>query len=336
MYLKRYTAVVFLLIVVIGWYVYAFVSTQSIAPAFFGMTLPSLPVAVWIAILLLIVYVASLLHFSYYSIIGSFRSRKYKKDYEKLLDALSAAYLGQEHRSFEYKTPRYKLLGELIEHSAVYPKSSVTIENEKIASVLELVQKIKEGESVDLKKYNLLNDNPLVAANNMNRYRENKISSEEILKKPELYGEELSKKAYADFVKIASFDLILRYKEFLDKVTLFDVLKRIGNEENGLALANEQLSQLLLMVPLEEKDFIKISALLAPAMLPEERMKLFENLSEKDEKAVAAYLYTLFDLEMLSPADEILDNSQPNEYEAFKAYRALKKCNQNFSLSLFI
>ena len=71
-------------------------------------------------------------------------------------------------------------------------------------------------------------------------------------------------------------------------------------------------------------------------MLPEERMKLFESLSDTNEEAMDAYLFTLFDLEMLAPADEILEISQPEEYLNFKAYRALKDCNKHYNINLFI
>lgn len=71
-------------------------------------------------------------------------------------------------------------------------------------------------------------------------------------------------------------------------------------------------------------------------MIPEQRIKLFEMLSDENEEIIDAYLFTLFDLEMLSPANAILDNSQPTEYQNFKAYRALKESGHNFSIYLFV
>ena len=70
-------------------------------------------------------------------------------------------------------------------------------------------------------------------------------------------------------------------------------------------------------------------------MTPEQRLKLFEGLSDSSEDAMNGYLYTLFDLEMLESAKEILDNSQPNEFIKFKAYSTLKSCNKNFDIKLF-
>ena len=71
-------------------------------------------------------------------------------------------------------------------------------------------------------------------------------------------------------------------------------------------------------------------------MIPEQRIKLFETLSENNEEALGAYLFTLFDLEMIAPADELLQGTQPNEYLNFKSYRALKDCGKNFNIELFV
>lgn len=71
-------------------------------------------------------------------------------------------------------------------------------------------------------------------------------------------------------------------------------------------------------------------------MLPEQRIKLFELLSNEDEAAMEAYLFTLFDLEMLTPAKDILDISQPNEYMSFKAYSSLRDNGKHFDINLFV
>ena len=71
-------------------------------------------------------------------------------------------------------------------------------------------------------------------------------------------------------------------------------------------------------------------------MIPEQRMKLFETFSLANEDAMDAYLFTLFDLEMNPLAVEILNISLSDEYLNFKAYYALKECNKNYDIKLFI
>ena len=53
-------------------------------------------------------------------------------------------------------------------------------------------------------------------------------------------------------------------------------------------------------------------------------------------KKLLMLIYTLFDLEMLAPANAILDNSQDNEYLSFKAYSSLRENGEHFDINLFL
>ncbi len=117
---------------------------------------------------------------------------------------------------------------------------------------------------------------------------------------------------------------------------MFVIFARINADENTLEISNEALISLFNVLDLDAKDLIKVSSTLSTTMIPEQRMKLFETLSEKREDAVEAYMFTLFDLEMLAPANELLENTQDDEYLNFKAYSALKECGKNFNINLFI
>ncbi|MDO8453462.1 MAG: hypothetical protein Q7S59_02700, partial [Sulfurimonas sp.] len=183
MQLKKYTIASFLFMGIVGWYIYAYVSQNSIAIDLFGLPLPSLSVAVWAIVPLIIYYIATLIHISFYSLVGSFRLRKDEKDYEKLIDSIVDAYLGKANRSYDFKTPKYKLLGTLIENSTLFPAKNMSsdIDNEKIKTVLKLIEDIKNGEVVELKKYSLPFTNVLVIQNEKYRYKKADISAEDIL-----------------------------------------------------------------------------------------------------------------------------------------------------------
>ena len=116
MYVKRYTIAVSLFTILVGWYVYAFVSQESFALNFFGVHLPSLPVAALVTLPVILLYFASVLHMAYYSLVGSFKLRKFEKDYEKLIVCINDALLGKQNRHHEFKTQRYKQLGKIIDN----------------------------------------------------------------------------------------------------------------------------------------------------------------------------------------------------------------------------
>jgi len=305
---------------------------------FFGIPLPSLPIATWIVAPIAVLYIGSVLHMSFYSIIGGFKLRKYEKDYEKIIDSIVEAYLGKKDRNHLYKTERYQLLGSLVDNTTLFPNQTMVAStaNSKINDVMRTIEDIKRGEIVDLKKYSLLSSNAMVIQNDRNRFKKGELTAEDILSHQAKYDNSLSKEIYAEFIKTASLASIEKYKTFIDKDGVFLCLARVNAKESTLEISNESIISLLGMVELNEKEFIRVSSILSQSMIPEQRMKLFETLSETNEDAMGAYLYTLFDLELLAPADEILDNTQADEYLKFKAFRALKESNKNFNINLFV
>ncbi|MCF6330186.1 MAG: hypothetical protein L3I99_01400 [Sulfurimonas sp.] len=338
MYLKRYTTASFLLIVIVGWYVYAFVTQDSYAVNLFGVQLPSISIAILITVPLLILYIASLLHMAFYSLLNGLGHRKYDKDYEKFIDSIVDAYLGKQKRSHVYKTDRYKLLGAVIDNSnlmagvGLKPDTS----NEKINKILEIIEELKNGNVVDLKKYSLAYSNQLTIINLRNMYKNGELSAENILNASDKYTKDLLEEVYVDFVKESPFYAIEKYKENLSKEALYIILSRINADENTLEIINDELISLFSQLELDGDDYIAISRAVSLNMIPEQRMKLFESLSENSEEIIGAYLYTLFDLEMLAPADELLNNTSEDEFLNFKSYRALKECGKNFSIDLFV
>ncbi len=339
MYIKRYTVAAFIWIALVGWYVYAYVTQTSVSIDFFGIPLPSLAVALWVVVPLVVLYIASVLHMSFYSVLGNFKLRKYEKDYEKIIDEIADRYLGKEQKHYNFKTERYKLLGTLLENSIIYPTGDLhgKIKNEKIQKVLDAIETVKRGEVADLKPFNLSMDNELVIQNNRNMFKKGELKADEILSNDKKYSEQLRKEVYIEFVKTAAVADIEKYKQYLNRKALDIILSRINADENTLTISNETLVSLFDEIELTKEDYIELSKKLSKTdIIPEQRIKLFEILSEKHEDAIDAYLYTLYDLEMLAPADAILDNSQQDEYQNFKAYRALKECGKNFSIDLFV
>ena len=338
MYIKRYTIASLILMVLVGWYVYSFITQESVSFELFGMVLPSLSIAMWVIVPLVVLYIASVAHMSFYSLLGSLKIRKYEKDFEKIVDAIVDAYLGKENRSHTFKTDRYKLLGALVDNATIFPNGNLdeNMDNQKISEILILINKIRNGESVDLKKYSLPSYNELSIQNSRNRYKNGELGAEDILSNMSKYDQSLAKEVYVDFVKESPLYAIEKYKKYLTKESLFIILSRVNADENTLEISNESLISLFSDLELSSDDYIKISQTLSKGMIPEQRIKLFDTLSSDDDNIMEAYLFTLFDLEMLEPAKEILENSQSDEYVYFKAYSSLRECGKHFDINLFI
>ena len=338
MYIKRYTIAVAFLIGAVGWYVHTYVTKGTMSLDFFGYQLPELAIFLLVLVPMFILYIATVIHISFYSFLIKLRNRKYEKDSEKLVESIIDAYLGKKDRNHEFQTQRYKLLGSLIDNTTLTAHSSIsrTGNEQKINEVVNLIEDINNGKTVDLKPYLLEPTNALSIKNNRNRYNNKDITAEEIVLNADDYSEELLEDAYSEYVETASLENIEKYQNYLSKPALFKILKRVNDEENSLVLSNDVLISLFNNLNLNGKDYIDISIALSKGMIPEQRIKLFETLSEKNETFMRAYLFTLFDLEMNSVATELLNNSQPDEYMRFKAYNALRESQQNFNINLFI
>ena len=341
MYIKRYSIAAFALMAIVGWYVYAYLTHETIIIDFFGIPLPSLSIALLVVVPLFVLYIASVLHMSFYSMLASLKARRSEKDYEKVFDSVVDAYLGKINRKHALKTAEFSLFGTLLDQSTVFPNTRIDFESDdpkakKVSVVLDIIENIKNGESVDLKPYSLLPQNALVIQNHKNMYKNGDITAEEVLSHPKKYDKSVCETVYATYIETATVANIDKYKEFLNKDALFAILTRVNADENTLEISNEALQILFSKLELDTQDYINISRATASSMIPDQRIKLFETISNENEEATDAYLYTLLDLEMLEPAYAMLDISQPDEFQNFKAYRALKECNRPFNIELFI
>jgi len=336
MQLKRYTIASLILMILVAAAVYS-IDNGSISFDLLGMHFPNLPVAFWVIVPLAIMYVASLLHMGVFALVGNFKLRRLNKDHEKMVDALRDALLGVGERNNVYKSDAYKLMGKLIDHSVILPYETLrSVGNEKIDDALQLMRDVKENKKVEIKKFHLPSTTSIAIQNNLNRFERGELDADTILSRPDSYGEIVCSKAYQSYVKTASVGSVMKFKHLFTKTSLIDFVQRINASENGIQISNEELAALFAPIKLEANDWIDISEAMSKNMLPEQRIRLFEMLSENNDDAMEGYLYTLYDLQMIDTANEILNNTSNNDYQIFKAYRDLKRANKHYDIAIFL
>jgi len=336
MQLKRYTIASLILMILVAAAVYS-IDNGSISFDLLGMHFPNLPVAFWVVVPLAVMYVASLLHMGVFALVGNFKLRRLNKDHEKMVDALRDALLGVGERNNVYKSDAYKLMGKLIDHSVILPYETLrSVGNEKIDEALQLMRDVKENKKVEIKKFHLASTTSIAIQNNLNRFERGELDADAILSRPDSYGEIVCSKAYQSYVKTASVGSVMKFKHLFTKASLIDFLQRINASENGIQISNEELAALFAPIKLETNDWIDMSEAMSKNMLPEQRIRLFEMLSEHNDDAMEGYLYTLYDLQMIDTANEILNNTSNNDYQIFKAYRDLKRANKHYDIAIFL
>jgi hypothetical protein len=313
------------------------IDNESISFDLVGMHFPNLPVAFWVVVPLIVMYLASLLHMGVYALVGNFKLRRLNKDHEKMIDALRDSLLGVGERNYVYKSDSYKLMGKLIDHARILPYETLrSIGNEKIDEALELMRDVKENKKVDIKKFHLPSTTSIAIQNNLNRLERGEMDADSVLSRPENYGEIVCTKAYESYVKTASAGSIMKFKHLFKKASLLDFVQRINAAENSIQISNEDLATIFGALNLNSNDWIDLSEAMSKNMLPEQRIRLFEMLSEHNDEAMEGYLYTLYDLQMIDTANEILNNTANNDYQIFKAYRDLKRANKHYDIAIFL
>lgn len=336
MQLKRYTIGSLVLMLLVAAAVYT-IDSGSVSFDLMGMHFPNLPIAFWVVVPLIVMYFASLLHMGVYALVGNFKLRRLGKDHDKMVDALRDALLGIGERNYVYKTDPYKLMGKLIDNSLLLPFETLrTVGNEKIDEALELMRDVKEKKRIDIKKFHLPNTTSIAIQNNLNRLERGEIDADGVLSRPESYGDVVCAKAFESYVKTASAGSIMKYKRFFTKASLLNFVQRINAADNGIQMSNDELISLFEGLKLESNDWIDLSAAMAKNMLPEQRIRLFETISEKCDDAMEGYLFTLYDLQMIDTANEILNNTAHGDYQIFKAYRDLKRANKHYDIAIFL
>jgi hypothetical protein len=336
MQLKRYTIASFIFILLVGIATYS-ITSDAMSFDLLGMHFPNLPIAFWVVVPVVLMYLASILHMAFHALLGNLKLRKLDRDNEKMVDALRDGLLGVSDRNFVFKSDAYKLLGKVIDNSLILPYETLReVGNETIDEALRLLRDVKDKKKVDIKKFHLANSTSLSIENNLNRLERGELAADDVLSRADTYGDIVASKAYETYVKTASVGSVLKYKQLFKLSSLMDFIQRINNAHNGIEISNDELISLFKSLKLTSNDYIDLSVAMSKNMIPEQRIRLFETLSETNDDAMEAYFYTLYDLQMVDTANEILNNTSKDDYLIFKAYRDLKRANKHYNITLFL
>ena len=336
MHLKRYTFFSFLLIALIGILVYTQIDTKYTLELL-GVPV-TLPVAVWIILPMIFLYVASIFHMSYYSFKGYMKGKKYKKDYETVIKSIFNAIL-REPKILTYKTNEFKNIGSITDRSnIVLNEYNFDIKEDLLRKAVQYVKDIQRGEYIDIKEIKFSKDNPLYIKNIENRMEEEPTYSGVILNRYKEYPKEICKKALNKFLEFGDLAKIKDYSKIFDEENLFKLIDEAKKEDRNLGLNVMDLIYIIQESKMEfnEKKYLDIAKRIKEIFMPDERLKFFEILKNSDEKAEAAYIFTLLDLEMIDKAKEELENSEKDEFLNLKAFLELKECGRNYPLELFV
>lgn len=332
--IKRYILLSLIYMVAIGLYVYSFYG-ESYTLVLFGLSL-NLPVALWVIVPVFILVLGSIAHLVFYNFKDFLYKRALKKDFEMYQESAKNRILGEEV-NVSYKTDGFKFAGKVLQSMQFDPSVPASFIEEEIAKACAVAISITNGNYEDLKKYRLAKTNPLVIKNMINRLVVEPKFSLEVLKNCKDTDSELCQKAYDALINFASFNEIKRYDFPTDKRIFRRMMERYLDADDSFDMDLKSIEDMLDQFNADRADYLELAREIKIKLTPDALIALFEKLyNTKGSVAADAYLYVLYDLQMIDKIRDILANSDKDEFVKFKTVLFLRDNGKSIDIDKFL
>jgi len=293
-----------------------------------------LPVAVWVMIPALIVLLFTVMYMIYHATRRYMRRQKWQRDMASLEDAI---YWGlvNEPKEQKYFVDEVKRTAKVLDKANIDLRDGVEGVSDRLAKIINILTKIKNGEYVDLKEHKLhkvFNEgNPYLIQNRLNRLENDPQFVEEVMRSSVKYSNLVRKQALEIFARKATFEEARKYAKQFDVENFFVMLERLDKEED-MEITPQILKEFVSSLKLKCSDFVRMARIVRRHLRPEENLAFFRQLQKENPKAQNAYLYLLFEYELLDEVERYLEEQDDNEFVKFRALLELKRQNQRFKL----
>ena len=221
------------------------------------------PVAVWVVLPMFVLLTFTIFHMLFYSLKSYFKLKKWQKDAATLDDALYWS-LVNEPKEQKYGMEEVKSSAVLLGQSSLTILDSAEGLNPRLSKVVNIINKIKNGEYVDLKEHKMARvfneGNPLLINNRLNRLKADDKFVEDVMKSSSSFSDEVRAEALAIFASKETFFKARKYHKIFDVKNFFVMLNRVHNtNEEDVELTSEILNDFVSTLKLSCQDFANIA-----------------------------------------------------------------------------
>ena len=273
------------------------------------------------------------LHMAYHGFKFYAFKRKISHD-EKFYRDLSKEILLGLDTNKDFKTNFYKIPSQIARILSPWDRyKDANIEGEELQNVLGVMRTVKNGEVADLKKFKLPKDNPLFIKNELNKIANLDGYYLETLKKPMGDQGEIVREARKKLINLGSLADIKKFAPDLDEKEIMTLIARFAKDE--INLSNDEILELLNSDKISKDSFGISAATLKSKIAPDAVIGIFERLKNERQEAQEAYVYLLFEFEMLERAQEVLAGFEAGEYQNFRTLLYLRQNGKNVPTDIF-
>ncbi|MDO5046041.1 hypothetical protein, partial [Campylobacter sp.] len=224
----------------------------------------------------------------------------------------------------EFKTELYKIPSQITKILSPWGKyKDEPISDDELESVVKTVKNVQEGEVMELKKFRLPNTNPLFIKNELNKIEKNTNYFLETLKEYKEINDEISKQANEKLINFGNFADIKKFNFAKSGEDVMRIIKRFINDE--IIMGNDDIYELLDNFKIQKAQYNEAAKILRSKITPDALINIFEKLRSSHTDAEEAYLYLLFEFQMLDKVREIIENSDSSEYQNIKILMYLRE-----------
>jgi len=330
MKLGLYTFSAFILILLMG----AFVYTLDLGSYRLSLLNISLPIFIWVMIPAIILYIFTVVYMLFYGLRNYFQIKKWRRDADTLEDALYWS-LVNEPKEQKYIMDEIKTSARLLSKSNLDVSDNIEGLSPRLAKVVNIIQKIKNGEYIDLKEEKLAKvfkpGNPVLVKNRLNRLETDEKFTEDVMRSNSEYSNSVQKEALGIFAQKENFEKARRYAKVFDVENFLLMLNRV-TQDDDLGLTKDILDDFINALNLSCTDYVKVAEVTKKYFKPDENLSLFKSYQKENDKAQNAYLYLLFEYELMDQVGAYLEEYEENEFTKFRAIYQLKKQHSKYRL----
>ena len=290
--MKKYSIFSIILIALISIVIYLQDNTTTTL-SIFGINITLLD-AVWVALFLSLFFLFSFIYFGIINIKEYFFKRNLNKDVETIIQNIKNKIL------YKNEAKNTKILNELNNFTKNINGLNIIPKKIEKFEFLEDLEKLINGEVIEIEKYKLKEDNPWFIQNIKNRLKKDENFAKEVLKKYK--NEELKKEAFKIFSKTASIAEILKFDY---EITLDVILSHINDKDVKFLIKKAKLTP---------KEEIEVAKAIYQKFDPDSEFEIVESL-----KYANAYLALKY--EHLEKAKEIIEANNLKFFEYFLKLR---------------
>lgn len=329
--LKKY--IVFSIVLIIAMYLYA-ISLQLGEYTFnqFGIEL-TLSIATWLVLPVALLLVFTILHILFYGFRSYLNIRAFEKDEENLLECIKDNLL-ENNNNKSFKTKGLKEVANILSQMKLVSKSdSFNSNNKDISNIVNKIQEINDGNYIYDKSVKFSKSGIISNVNLMNKINSEIDFCVEVVKKSDSYDFEMVKAAFLNVINDKSITTVKKLLDGLklDKEMVLKLIEKDSNNEQ-FSIEEKDLIKYINSVEFDKNDYLSVAKMYKKSTHPDELIKMFETLSTNNDEATSAYIYVLFEFEMIDTIRETLNPTAANEYTAYKALLDLKDNGRNYTV----